>query len=232
MIIGITDTLGSEHKFTLYLDWLKCSGIDVETVKLSYKLDNLDKLSLCDALVLTGGHDIDPALYHGPTHHPTIVDVDRKRDEFECKALERALHADLPVLGICRGLQLANVFFGGTLIPDIEEAGYQSHRAEKGAECRHNLTVEEHSLLFEIIGMKRGNVNSSHHQAALNVGKGLRVVARSDDGIIEAMEFENANAKPFFLLVQWHPERMNDVENSFSQSVLQKLLLSTQLAQH
>ena len=227
MLIGVTDTLGSEHKFQKYLEWLQRGTKDVKTLTLSYKLDNIGALNQCDGLVLTGGHDVDPRMYHGSPQHRKIVNVDRKRDEFECQVLDLALKASLPVLGICRGLQLANVFFGGTLIPDLEEYGYRSHRSEQDTtEGCHPVTVEERSKLFEITKRQTGSINSNHHQAALATGKGLRVVGRSDDGVIEAMELVENGSSPFFLLVQWHPELMNDAENPFANNILKRFLFS------
>jgi putative glutamine amidotransferase len=220
MLIGVTDTLGSEHKFQKYLEWLQQGGKGVRTLTLSYQLDNLQALKQCDGLVLTGGHDVDPALYHGPLQHQTIADVNRRRDDFELQALQYAMNATLPVLGICRGLQLANVFFGGTLIPDLEESGFRSHRSEQdSAERSHPVIVEADSKLFGITNCERGIINSSHHQAARTPGKGLRVVGRSDDGVIEAMELAENGSVPFFLLVQWHPERMTDAGNPFTTNI-------------
>ena len=227
MLIAVTDTLGSEHKFQKYLDWLRQGGKDVETVTLSCTLNNIEALKRCGGLVLTGGHDVDPVLYNGPAGHQKIVDINRKRDDFEFQALEYAMNASLPVLGICRGLQLANVFFGGTLIPDLEEIGYRSHRStQDSAEHAHPVTVEKDSRLFELTQCETGIINSSHHQAARIPGKGLRVVGRSDDGVIEAMELANADAVPFFLLVQWHPERMTDAENPFTANIRKGFLCS------
>ena len=227
MRIAVTDTLGAEHKFMRYIEWLARDGTRVATVTLSYRTDNASELESCDALVLTGGHDVNPMLYNGPQGHSEIADVDPRRDEFEYKTLDGALARELPVLGICRGLQLANVYFGGTLIPDIEEAGYSSHRSKNDSvERRHEIAVEPESLLKRITGMQRGIVNTSHHQAAFAVGKGLRITARSEDGIIEALEFETGRYTSFFLLVQWHPERIIDFENPFSRNLLHKFLSS------
>lgn len=230
MKIAVTDTMGSEHKFKNYIDWLKKNDPEVDCIVLSYKQDNLEMLDNCDALLLTGGHDVDPGLYGGTVNHPKITDVDRKRDDFESKVLDNALHAGIPVLGVCRGLQLANVVFGGTLIADIEEAGYRNHRSEKEAERRHELIVEQESMLYDILGHISGTINSSHHQAVLKPGNGLKVSARSADGVIEALEYKHTGEHPFFLLVQWHPERMNDIENPFTKKILDAFLTAAKLA--
>ncbi len=228
MIIGVTHTLGSEHKFNKYLDWLQCGGETVKSLPLSYTSDNLGSIELCDGLVLTGGHDVDPLLYHRSELQETITNIDSNRDTFEFNVLERALKQEIPVLGICRGLQLANVFFGGTLIPDLEEAGYRSHRSKLDTmECSHAINiVEEDSMLMRISKVHSGDVNSSHHQAVNTLGKGLRVIARSDDGIAEAIEMEN-NQKQFFLLVQWHPERVIEKDHPFAKNILQAFFRST-----
>jgi putative glutamine amidotransferase len=112
------------------------------------------------------------------------------------------------------------VHLGGSLIPDVEEAGYPSH---KGTKCRHKVSVQDKTMLFKTSGSLRGEVNSSHHQAVLRAGGGLNIVARSDDGVIEAIEMEDGNL-PFFLLIQWHPERMNDFDNPLSRNILEQFL--------
>jgi putative glutamine amidotransferase len=224
--IAVTDTMGPDHKFLRYVTWLKRGGEGVDCARLSYTIDNLAMIDHCDALVLTGGHDVAPAAYGGRADHPAITEVDSRRDDFERGAIDRAMKSKLPVLGICRGLQIANVHFGGTLLPDIEEAGYRSHRGEPNGERRHGVLLEKDSLIGAIGRSATGNVNTSHHQAAYGVGSGLIVSARSDDGIIEALEWRENPAAPFFLLVQWHPERMQDFENPLSSGILEHFLSS------
>lgn len=227
MRIAVTDTMGSEHKFQMYNDWLRMGDPELESVRLSYKIDNLTALKECDGLVLTGGHDVFPPIYGGPIDHVKVTEVDTKRDDFERRAIDCALQGSMPILGICRGLQLMNVHQGGTLILDIEEAGYRSHKKEiPGVENNHRVFVEKGSFLDSITHAQTGTVNSSHHQAVRDLGKDLRSVAFSDDGIIEAMEWVEPEGKPFFLLVQWHPERMSDRTSPFSGNILKNFLNS------
>jgi putative glutamine amidotransferase len=129
----------------------------------------------------------------------------------------------MPVLGICRGAQIFNVAMGGSLIPDIEAAGFMNHRRGDEPERVHGVHVMNGSILNGIVGVSAGTVNSSHHQAVDAVGRGLAVAARSDDGIIEALEWEDPAGRPFVLLVQWHPERMGDTAGPFSRNLVERL---------
>ena len=224
MIIGITDNISSEHKLRMYFDWIKQNDPAIECVKLSYKLQNLSALQQCDGVILTGGGDVDPALYGGDPRHPTLYGVDAKRDDFERTVIDAALKNATPLLGVCRGLQLANVHLGGTLIQDLTERGHGHHQSND-ADTRHDLQIEQSSRLCILASTTKGNVNSAHHQAVNTPGERLRVVARSDDGIIEAMELHETNT--FFQLVQWHPERMYDKENPLTKRLREQFLLAT-----
>lgn len=222
MRIGVTDTMSSEDKFNFYVKWIKKDNPDIIIVKLSYKLDNLREIDQCQGIIITGGNDVNPRLYNGNFDHPKIKDVDPRRDDFEYKVLDKILTTNKPCLSICRGMQLANVYFGGTLIPDIEDAGYKSHKTVNGKENQHMIFVESNSFLYKITGSPSGKVNSHHHQAVDKPGHGLRVTAKADDGIIEAMEMDI----PFGLLVQWHPERMKDFDNPFAGAIKERFLLT------
>lgn len=154
-------------------------------------------------VLLMGGTDVDPQLY-GQEAGPETDKPDRERDEIELDVIDQAIRQDLPILAICRGLQILNVYHGGTLIQHL--ASSEHHDPENGdrAAPAHEVIIEPDSLLARIAGTARWNVNSRHHQAADSVGANLNVSARdSEDGTIEGLERRNNR---FVLAVQWHPE--------------------------
>ena len=222
MIIALTDTFsrGFEHNPR----WLQSGGSEVSCRKVSSALSNLDELDRSDGVLLTGGGDVDPTLYGREDAGSIVEGVDKGRDRFERLVIERALQRQLPLLCICRGMQLFNVTMGGTLIPDLVTAGNQEHRKGKTGDRIHEVTVEGNSILSNAVEIKTGVTNSSHHQAVDRPGKGLRATVRSIDGVIEAMEWGDAGGKPFLQMVQWHPERMKDRTNPFSQNLLHAFL--------
>lgn len=226
MRVAVTDNF--KQTFENYVKWLKRGNEDVNIVKLSYLMDNLHQLDRCDGLVLTGGGDVDPHHYHGIDLKNQVKGVDTKRDDFEFRAIERALSHEIPTLGICRGLQVTNVAFGGSLILDLVSSGNQNHRQTGDEELLHPIQIERNSQLARIVGGTSGEVNSAHHQAADTVGKGLKVSARSLDDVVEALEWADPSGKPFLLLIQWHPERMKDFNNPSSHNILQTFLSEVQ----
>ena len=166
-------------------------------------------LERLDGLVLVGGRDIPPWAY-GEEPTVTVLPMPRERWEFESKLLRRWLGTDKPVLGICLGSQFVNVVQGGTLIQDIPtEVGDQVVHSTR-AGVYHRVTIDPNSRLHAILGELQVDVWARHHQAVETVGEGLTVVARSDDGLVEATEIRD---RPFGLFVQWHPERMEGTEH-------------------
>ncbi len=163
-------------------------------------------LKACHGLVLTGGEDVDPRRY-GEDPIEALGSVLPERDAMETAALTMALERDLPVLGICRGCQVLNVFYGGTLYQDLPTqlpaAGTHEQDAPWG-ERAHGVRVEPGSRLDEIVGGQDLRINSFHHQAIKDLGHGLEVAAVADDGVIEAVEAED---RSWVIGVQWHPER-------------------------
>ena len=136
------------------------------------------------------------------------------------------------MLGICIGLQIANVYFIGTLIPDLtpshspsgEGSKAVSHSKDKSFDQVHTVKVETNSCLNGIVLSESGNINSAHHQASDKIGEGLKVSARAEDGTVEAIELKDPKQHPFLLLVQWHPERVNQQENPFASKLKERFL--------
>jgi putative glutamine amidotransferase len=159
-----------------------------------------------DGLLIPGGADIDPHLF-GEESHPTVRLVARPRFEMEWSLLRAFEASGKPVLGICYGAQLMNVWRGGSLYQHLPELPFVSlrHRREpeESDNPRHFVRLEPDSRLHKLIGQEQFEIVSSHHQAVREVGRGLRVVAYSPDGVIEGIEDAS---HPFFIGVQWHPE--------------------------
>jgi putative glutamine amidotransferase len=206
-----------------YTDWVQAAAPDLELVKLSYVLDNVSAIERCDGLLITGGGDVHPRCYGRDDATGVTEGVDPERDAFEFETIRRATNLRIPVLGICRGMQVFNVAAGGSLIPDVQLAGFENHGKGENEDRVHPVMVEKGTLLRAIVRDGQGVVNTNHHQAVDRPGDGLKVAARSSDGVVEAMEWEDGT-KPFLLLVQWHPERMADVTSRFSEGVLKKFV--------
>jgi putative glutamine amidotransferase len=214
LIIGVTDC----SKYSNYSNWIEAAAPDITIVKLSSKEDYQEDLARCNAIVFTGGEDVHPAVYNKPDYLPLCYpdDISIDRDEFEMKLMQHAEKEFLPVLGICRGLQFINVYYGGTLIPDIPSWGKYNHSKTNPTTDRyHKVSVDVNSWLYSIVGKKSGTINSAHHQSADRIGKGLVANAFSKDGIIEGLEKKDPANGPFLCLVQWHPERMTDQSDPF-----------------
>jgi len=165
----------------------------------------LELLARLDGLVLSGGGDIDPEHYGGE-RHPELYGIHRERDASELELARAAFERQLPTLGICRGCQVINVAFGGSLIEHLpDEVGPEvAHRGPSpGTSSLHEVVLARGSKLLAIVGRPRPSTSSSHHQALRRVAAGFEVTAHAPDGTIEAVERRD---HPFFLAVQWHPE--------------------------
>jgi len=159
-------------------------------------------------LVLAGGSDVDPALYG-----ERIVgaeNIDRERDELEVRLLREALSAELPVLAICRGMQLFNVVAGGSLIQHLDGQQGKTHRQPEQP-AAHTISIKRGTKLAAILGENPMTVNSRHHQAAGRLGAGISVSATAPDGVIEAIEIPG---KGFAVAVQWHPEDRTEISQA------------------
>ena len=167
----------------------------------------LDKI---DGLLLSGGHDVNPRTYK-ERNSGKAGNFDNIRDHQEIFMTEYALEKDIPILGICRGLQILNITLGGTIHQDLPSAGFFAHSMSNSLrnEPSHSLKILEDSPLYEIFKRDEIWTNSYHHQGINELGKGLKVAALSEEGLIEAVYLDD---KKFALAVQWHPEMMYDNE--------------------
>jgi putative glutamine amidotransferase len=214
IVIGITDC-GS---YANYEKWI-LKEPNVKTIRLSYKENNLDDIKKCNGVILSGGEDVHPRFYNKKEYIEYCDEIDERRDEFEWHVLDFTESNEVPLLGICRGLQMVNVYFGGTLIPDIPSFGKYNHSKLPGEDRYHAITVDPNSLLAKITGSETGRINSAHHQSSDLVGKGLVANSFSPEGIVEGIERRKLDGKAYLLLVQWHPERMTPHGSPFSQKV-------------
>jgi putative glutamine amidotransferase len=219
--IGISLTEASAAN---YENWFTPTdlGDDLEIVILSYLRNNVEDIPTCDGFVLTGGVDVLPAYYGGADNYPhQPAQFSPERDAFEKGIYEYSQQQQVPVLGICRGLQYINILEGGKVYEDIGEAANTIHK--KGdADKIHEVHIRKNTLLHTITGLEAGQVNSAHHQAIHpdHLGRNLMISATSGDNIIEGIEFEDKTGKAFMLCVQWHPERMPEKEvNPLSQKI-------------
>ncbi|MEO6316158.1 MAG: gamma-glutamyl-gamma-aminobutyrate hydrolase family protein [Chitinophagaceae bacterium] len=213
MNIGLTYT-GTPEKHDNYVRWLKQNdNIHIVTLSPETK-ENKGIIADCDALVLSGGVDMHPGYYNSNNFvYPNMPQqFNEKRDAFEIGLFAAAQKQQLPVLGICRGLQLINCIMGGTLQQDL--AGKNSiHKAvtaenKKQFDKAHGLHISAATLLAQIAGTDRAVVNSAHHQCVDKIATELMVNCISDDNVIEGLERKDKKTKSFLLCIQWHPERM------------------------
>jgi putative glutamine amidotransferase len=198
-----------------------CGGLPI-MIHYAYDTNIPQLLDLMDALIIPGGdEDINPKFYNQTITSPRVKTNDL-RATFELNLAKQALDRDMPVLGICNGLQLINVLFGGTLIQHIPDRIISDINHEQPAPKdvpSHSITIEPGSLLYGLNNNQVDSVvNSTHHQAIDSVGKGLIVSATSPDGVIEAIE---SRAHKFLVGVQWHLEYQN---TPLDRNILEKLV--------
>ena len=183
----------------------QCGALPIMLPLTSDEEELAQSLELCDGLLLTGGHDVDPVLYHEQPKAACGVPC-RERDAMECRLLGWALEINLPVFGICRGIQFLNAYLGGTLYQDLPteyDSSIEHHMTPPYDRTAHKVTVLADTVLAEILGAGELPVNSYHHQAVKNTAPGVTTMAVSEDGLVEAI---SVDGKKFAVGVQWHPE--------------------------
>lgn len=223
-VIGIVlnREMGGEGQYSLF-PWyaLRCNYSDCITkaggvpIFIPYDHDNLEVYAnMIQGLVIAGGaFDVPAELYGENNHVKTLVNNDRTN--FEYALLKKMIDSNKPILGVCGGHQLINVFFGGTLIqhiPDITSIIDHEQKIPKDL-VSHEVVIEKNTKLYEISKTTKRMVNSTHHQAIAKLGKGLKLSAFSpSDEIVEAIEHES---HPFCIGVQWHPEYLSSEEDEW-----------------
>lgn len=202
-----------QRKLALGMDYpvavSTAGGVPVVLPPMSLPNDAL--LDRLDGLVVSGGPDIDPALYGQPPH-PHLGPIERHADPRELEVVRAADERRIPILAICRGMQLANVARGGTLwqdLPSERPSAIQHRQTVPGSRPTHTVLIDEDSRLAGLTddgtGARTLAVNSFHHQAVRTLGRGLRITARAEDGLVEGIE---ATDHPFLVGVQWHVESL------------------------
>ena len=193
--IGIVGARDAFKTIGNYYEAVEACGVTACPVTKKEEVKDLD------GIIIPGGGDVDPALYH--EENVACFGIDKDLDKLEMDVIEEAVKAGIPILGICRGHQILNVYFGGSLYQHIDQAERHKH-TEKG-DSAHKIDVLPGTFLEEIYKETTISVNSAHHQGVKKMGKGLVAAAVSDDGVTEAIYHESL---PIYG-VQWHPERMS-----------------------
>ena len=185
---------------------------------------------LMDGIIVTGGTDVSPIHYQGEVNNGSVQAVDSERDTTEIEMIRRAIaRKDIPVLCICRGMQVLNVALGGTLhahIPDIRDPDI--HRDVDGGWILHQCIVQPGSELIRIMGADQVSTYSGHHQAVDRIGVGLEVAALAPDGIVEALV---AQKHPWLIGVQWHPEKSTENDPT-QQRLFDELVAAAEMRKH
>lgn len=218
-LIGVSGSLSKDEtqSFLLRCYMQRLTDAGAIPLLLSPDMTN-EQIAHCaeqlDGLMLAGGNDADPALYHEEPH-PALGEVSPLRDRLEVLLIPAFLRKEKPIFGICRGIQLLNAALGGSLYQDLPAqfpSGSDHPRINHSQPApysvpAHSVQIDRASMLYRIIQADELPVNSMHHQAVKATAPGLVPCAVSPDGVIEAVELPD---KPFVLGVQWHPERLRD----------------------
>jgi putative glutamine amidotransferase len=177
-------------------------GFDWCLVDTGEELPSVDDVLETDCILVLGGGDVDSELYGVVGPVPNEYGVDPEADVFTMAAIKAAVDRDIPVLAVCRGSQLLNVAFGGTVVPDLDPSHLHKGSFDTGLFIDEHITVDEGTRLASVLGQREWNVRSGHHQAVAVVARSLRRAAVADDGVVEAVE----HPEKWAIGVQWHPE--------------------------
>ncbi|MGL4452612.1 MAG: gamma-glutamyl-gamma-aminobutyrate hydrolase family protein [Sarcina sp.] len=201
-----------QRVFSGYLDSIIQGGATPIVIPVSNNDEVLDRqVEILDGVIISGGYDVSPRFYNEDSTK-FIKEIHPLRDEFEIKLIQKAMKKGIPILGICRGMQLINVVNGGNLYQDnsLSKSYFVKHVQDALPEySTHKIIVEKDSFLYDILG-EEAMVNSYHHQSIKDIAKGFKVIGRASDGIVEAIEWEQDDR--VIVGVQWHPEMMSGVD--------------------
>tara|TARA_B100000900_G_scaffold305249_1_gene263913 strand:- start:13889 stop:14626 length:738 start_codon:yes stop_codon:yes gene_type:complete len=206
-----------------YIQWIEDENI---VVLDAYNIDNTDSiLNLVDGIILTGGEDINPLLYSDTSNLAVCEKINHRRDSLEQKLFDFAFRQQIPLMGVCRGMQMMNVATGGSLYGDLPtEIGTEVVHRNNG-EVLHDIVITDTCSLIFPLGKDTFTVNSWHHQGLKDISACLQVIAKSNDGLAEAIVMDKA-FHPFMIAVQFHPERLGNehpvhiqMKNSFYKAI-------------
>ena len=197
VLIGPDNLLAPEN----YYDVITACHANYMTLDIG---EPIEKLKDADGIILPGGVDVNPKLYHEENKGSRYINDEL--DEMEMKTINYALKHHIPMFGTCRGMQILNIYFGGTMNQDISTKDIHSAYSEKGRwyDRRHDTLVTKDSFIHKVYGSRFISVNSAHHQGLKQLGWGFKTVQISDDDLIEGIEHDSLP----IIAVQWHPERM------------------------
>jgi len=214
-IIGITASLDTQNGVSCFVrhaytsSILKAGGIPFLIPYFKDQEIYDDMIELCDGILFAGGCDIEPKRY-GENIKATCGNIIPDRDEMDFRLLDIALNKDKPIMTICRGTQLVNIYCGGSLYQDIPteiKTDINHKQSDDGTTPIHSVDIKRDTPLFNLIKSDHMMVNSFHHQAVKKLGENLKIMATSSDGIIESFYLTN---KRYVRCYQWHPERLYD----------------------
>ncbi len=218
--IAITKAHGSSG-YEQYKKWILALDSNITIYDLyGLTLDSANKImQISDGLLISGGPDVNPKLYGEDSMRYLCEKPDNYRDSMEIQSIDYAYKHKLSILGICRGQQILNIYFGGSLINDIptQHPSIIIHRGDSSI-AYHNINIVKHSYLQSLYNSDTSWVNSSHHQAVKKLGKKLAICAYANDSIVESFSLKDSDYPNFFLAVQFHPEHLG-LNNKLATSI-------------